>query len=55
MKRKTSSSAEGSVIGGANAPSSAQGSVIKGAHSKGSAEGSVIPMKKGGKVKKLDI
>jgi hypothetical protein len=55
MRRKTSSSAEGSVIGGANSPSSAQGSVIGGTHSHGSAEGSVIPMKKGGKVKKLNI
>ena len=43
------------ILNSSNAPSSAQGSVIKGAHSKGSAEGSVIPMKKGGKVKKLDI
>jgi len=45
------SSAETSVIKGAQAKGSAQGSTIPGAPAKGSAEGSTIKMKGGGKVK----
>ena len=45
------SSAETSVIKGAQAKSSAQGSTIPGAPAKGSAEGSTIKMNDGGKVK----